>query len=75
MAWENYAFIKIPKHAIGTTATHDILLVDVFTRLIGVTEAAEPGRRNVMSGHELFRELLTSLYLGSLSTGAKTGDS
>lgn len=56
-------------------ATPNILLVDVLTRFTGVTKAAESGRRNVMSGHELFRELLTSLYLGSLSTGAKTGDS
>lgn len=67
--------MKIPKHAIGTTAIPDILLVDVLTRLTGVTKAAESGRRNVMPGHEFFRELLTSLYLGSLSTGAKTGDS
>lgn len=67
--------MKIPKHAIGTTAIPDILLVDVLTRFTGVTKAVESGRRNVMPGHELFRELLTSLYLGSLSNGAKTGDS
>lgn len=67
--------MKIPKHAIGTTAIPDILLVDVLTRFTGVTKAVESGRRNVMPGHELFRELLTSLYLGSLSTGAKTWDS
>lgn len=67
--------LYIHEDAIGTTAIPDILLVDVLTRLTGVTKAAEYGRRNVMPGHELFRELLTSLYLGSLSTGAKTGDS
>ena len=67
--------LYIHEDAIGTRVTPDILLVDVLTRLTGVTKAAESGRRNVMPGHELFRELLTSLYLGSLSTGAKTGDS
>lgn len=67
--------LYIHEDAIGTTATPDILLVDVLTRLTGVTKAAEPCSRNVMPGHELFREFLTSLYLGSLSTGAKTGDS